>query len=187
MTSHKDSYIGRMYQFFMVNSRKDSQFIHLHKLNWFSFALKRVVPSFYFSTPCYEGRSVPKKSCHSVLHINSSRWNKDGFKPKKSVRKKVFIFMSPVCRDSGNDFRVPEIGLDNSCFSFILFLYPHVVPSRFSNRLSFLGADFHFWSWLVLTRNKVVSFWISEKQETTKVVSTISACVKRREKCLNAE
>ena len=32
-------------------------------------------------------------------------------------------------RDSGNDFRGPEIGSDNSCFSFILFSYPHVVPS----------------------------------------------------------
>ena len=171
----------------MVNSRQAyNSYIYINQ-NGLVLDLKRVVPSFYSSSPCYEARSVPKKSCHSVLHINSSRWNKDGFKPKKSVRKKVLIFMSPVCRDSGNDFRVPEIGLDNSCFSFILFLYPHVVPSRFSNRLSFLGADFRFWSWLVLTRNKVVSFWISEKQETTKVVSTISACVKRREKCLNAE
>ena len=49
-------------------------------------------------------------------------------------------------RDSGNDFWVPKIGLDNSHFSLILFLYPHVVPSRSSKRLSFLGADFCFWS-----------------------------------------
>ena len=100
MTSYKDSYIGRMYQFFMVNSIKAPQFIHLHKLKWFSLDLKRVVPSFYSSSPCYEERSVynaEKKSCHSVLHINSSRRNKDGIQPKKSVRKKVFVFMSPVC------------------------------------------------------------------------------------------
>ena len=32
------------------------------------------------------------------------------------------------------------------CFSFILLLYPHVVPSHFSKRLSFLGTDFRFWS-----------------------------------------
>ena len=31
-------------------------------------------------------------------------------------------------RDSGNDFRVPKIGSDNSRFSFILFSYHHVVP-----------------------------------------------------------
>ena len=52
----------------------------------------------------------------------------------------------PRSRDSGNDFRIPEIGLDNSRFLFILFLYPQVVPSHSSKRLSFLGADFHFWS-----------------------------------------
>ena len=49
-------------------------------------------------------------------------------------------------RDSGNDFRGPEIGSDTSCFSFILFSYPHVVPSRFSKRSSFLGTDCRFWS-----------------------------------------
>ena len=49
-------------------------------------------------------------------------------------------------RDIGDDFWVPEIGSDNSCFLFILFLYPRVVPSRFSKRLSFLGDDFRFWS-----------------------------------------
>ena len=52
----------------------------------------------------------------------------------------------PRTRDSGNDFRIPKIGSDNSRFSFILFLYPHVVPSRSSKRPSFLGADFRFWS-----------------------------------------
>ena len=41
---------------------------------------------------------------------------------------------NPVIRDSGNDSWIPKIGSDNSCFSFILFLYPHVVPSRFSKR-----------------------------------------------------
>ena len=56
--------------------------------------------------------------------------------------------------DSGNDFRVPEIGSDNSCFSFILFLYPHVVPSHSSKWPSFLRADFCFWSWPGLTRNE---------------------------------
>ena len=54
--------------------------------------------------------------------------------------------LGPGARDSGKDFGFPEIGLDNSCFSFILFSYPHVIPSRFSKRLLFLGADFHFWS-----------------------------------------
>ena len=51
-----------------------------------------------------------------------------------------------VVRDSGNNFRVPEIGSDNNRFSFILFSYPHVIPSCSSKRPSFLGADFHFWS-----------------------------------------
>ena len=96
MTSHKDSYIGRMYQLFMVNSRQAyNSYIYINQ-NGLVLDLKRVVPSFYFSTPCYEGRSVPKKSCHSVLHINSSRWNKDGFKPKKSVRKKL-SFLCHLC------------------------------------------------------------------------------------------
>ena len=49
-------------------------------------------------------------------------------------------------RDSGNDFRIPEIASDSSCFLFILFLYPHVIPSHFSKQLLFLGADFCFWS-----------------------------------------
>ena len=40
-----------------------------------------------------------------------------------------------ICRYSGNNFQVPEIGSNNSRFSFILFLYPRVVPSRFSKRL----------------------------------------------------
>ena len=52
----------------------------------------------------------------------------------------------PRSRDNGNDFRIPEIGLDNSRFLFILFLYPQVVPSRSAKRPSFLGADFRFWS-----------------------------------------
>ena len=39
-------------------------------------------------------------------------------------------------RDSGNDFLRAEIGSDNSRFSFILFLYLHVVPSCFSVKLS---------------------------------------------------
>ena len=60
---------------------------------------------------------------------------------------------TPARRDSVNDFWVPEKGSDNSRFLFILFLYPHVVPSRFSKQLSFLGADFRFWSLLGLTRN----------------------------------
>ena len=47
-------------------------------------------------------------------------------------------FSNPTCKDSGNYFRGPKIGSDNSCSSFILFLYPHVVPSRFSKRQSFL-------------------------------------------------
>ena len=38
----------------------------------------------------------------------------------------------PTGRDSGNNFWVPEMGSDNSRFSFILFLYPHVVSSHFS-------------------------------------------------------
>ena len=54
--------------------------------------------------------------------------------------------LSPGSKDSGNDFRIPKIPLDNSRFSFILFLYPHVIPSRSSKQLSFLGTDFHFWS-----------------------------------------
>ena len=37
----------------------------------------------------------------------------------------------PKSRDSGNDFRVPEIGLENGCFLF-LFSFPHAVSSRFS-------------------------------------------------------
>ena len=41
-------------------------------------------------------------------------------------------------------------------FLVYLFSYPHVVPSRSSKRLSFLGADFRFWSWLGLTRNENV-------------------------------
>ena len=52
----------------------------------------------------------------------------------------------PRGRESGNGFRIPEIASDNSRFSFILFLYPQVVPSRSSERPSFLGADFRFWS-----------------------------------------
>ena len=63
------------------------------------------------------------------------------------------ILALPGCRDCGNDFWVPEIGSDNSRFTFILFLYPHVVPSRSFKWPSFLGADFHFWSCLGLTRN----------------------------------
>ena len=59
-------------------------------------------------------------------------------------------------RDSGNNFQVPEIGSDNNCFLFILFSYPHVVPSRFFKRPSFLGTDFCFWCWLGLTRNENV-------------------------------
>ena len=49
-------------------------------------------------------------------------------------------------RDSGNDFRIPVIASDNSRFLFILFSYPHVISSRYSKGLSFLGADFRFWS-----------------------------------------
>ena len=58
----------------------------------------------------------------------------------------ILCYVTPVSRDSGNDFWVPEIGSENSHFLFILFLYPHVVPNRFSKRLLFLGADFRFWS-----------------------------------------
>ena len=53
---------------------------------------------------------------------------------------------APKSRDSGKDFRIPEIGLDNSRFSFILFSYTRVIPSRLSKRPSFLGTDFRFWS-----------------------------------------
>ena len=41
-----------------------------------------------------------------------------------------------VGRDSGNDFRITEIVLDNSRSSFKLFSYPHVVPSCFSKSLN---------------------------------------------------
>ena len=47
------------------------------------------------------------------------------------------------------------------CFLFILFSYPHVIPSCFSKRSSFLGTDFHFWSWLGLTRNQNVKSWMN--------------------------
>ena len=63
--------------------------------------------------------------------------------PEEGSRKKL---VQGRGRESGNDFRVPEIGLKNSCFSFILFPYPHVIPSCFSKWLSFLGADFRFWN-----------------------------------------
>ena len=49
-----------------------------------------------------------------------------------------------VGRDSGNDFRIPEIGLDNFRFLFILFLYPHAVPlndCRFLELTFVSGAD----------------------------------------------
>ena len=61
---------------------------------------------------------------------------------------RLITYYLPVCRDSGNDFRIPEIASDNSHFSFIIFSYPHVGPSRSSKRPSVLGADFCFWSWL---------------------------------------
>ena len=38
------------------------------------------------------------------------------------------------CRDSGNNFGVPEIELLPGHISFILFLFPHVVSSRFFKR-----------------------------------------------------
>ena len=47
----------------------------------------------------------------------------------------------PSARDSGNDFRIPEIVSDNSCFSFNLFSYPHVVRSRFLELTFVSGAD----------------------------------------------
>ena len=34
-------------------------------------------------------------------------------------------------RDSGNDFRIPEIALDNGRFTFILFSFSHVVSTLF--------------------------------------------------------
>ena len=59
--------------------------------------------------------------------------------------KFYFCFSRPhQGTDSGNDFRIPKIALDNSRFLFNLFSYPHVVPSRFSKRLSFLGTDLTF-------------------------------------------
>ena len=65
----------------------------------------------------------------------------------------VVDFDHQTGRDSGNDFRVPEIGSDNSRFKFILFSYPHVVPhvvpSRFSKQLSFPKIRLSF---LELTR-----------------------------------
>ena len=48
--------------------------------------------------------------------------------------------------------RIPEIASVSGRFSFILFSFLHVVSSRFFKRKSFLGTDFHFWSWLGLTR-----------------------------------
>ena len=61
-------------------------------------------------------------------------------------------------RDSGNDFRVPEIGSDNGHFSFL-----HVVSSHFSKQMSFLGYDFRFWSWLGMTRNENVKSRIKSR------------------------
>ena len=68
--------------------------------------------------------------------------------PTKSIAVFNIFYISTRLqgRDSGNDFRVPKIGLDYSRFLFILFLYPQDVPSRFTKRPSFLGTDFHFWS-----------------------------------------
>ena len=60
---------------------------------------------------------------------------------------------TPWSRDSGNDFWVPEIGSDNGPFSFIFFSFPHVVSSCLFKQMLVLGTDFHFWSWLGLTRN----------------------------------
>ena len=104
------------------------------------------------------------KICHS-----SHKWTKHGQLSKKFLAKrdlrsyccsgwlnwksfKYIIWLNIVSarRDSGNYFRIPEIALDSCRFSFILFSYPHVVPSCFSKQLLFLGADFCFWSWLVL-------------------------------------
>ena len=73
------------------------------------------------------------------------------------------FFWKPTGRDSGNDFRIPEIASNNSRFSFNVFFRSDT--ERASFLVIFLGT----------TRNEVVSFWISKKQETTKVVSTISA------------
>ena len=73
-----------------------------------------------------------RKNLVTLFYISTLQdETKMGLNQRKVFGKKVFIFMSPLCRDSGNDFRVPEIGSDNSRFSFIVFLYPHVVPSRF--------------------------------------------------------
>ena len=69
-------------------------------------------------------------------------------------------------RDSGNNFRIPEIGSDNSRFLFISFLNPQGVPSRFSWVLSDLTLnERRSWSvFLGTTRNKVVSYQISKKR-----------------------
>ena len=45
------------------------------------------------------------------------------------------------CRNSGNNFWVPKRGSDSSPYLFILFLYPHVVPSGFLELTFFSGAD----------------------------------------------
>ena len=93
--------------------------------------------------------------CHSN-NSNSDDYNNSNYK-RHVLRKQTWTIgvqqlqgaeqVIPWSRrDSGNDFRVPEMGSDKSRFSFILFLYPLVVPSRFSKRLLFLGADFRFWS-----------------------------------------
>ena len=63
-------------------------------------------------------------------------------------------------RDSGNDFWVPEIGLDSSRFSFILLAEMHVVSGRF------------FWEQLG-TKSFLFEYPRNKKWQ---VISTISAC-----------
>ena len=48
---------------------------------------------------------------------------------------KYILMKRDRSRDSGNDFRFPKIGSDNSHFSFILFLSPHISHVLMYNEL----------------------------------------------------
>ena len=126
-------------------------------ISWCSQVLSLLVPL----TPMIDNK-------HFTKSIQQGKFQTSGVKQKFYQRTKVAqrttlltIGQSQTCvrsqsRDSGNDFRILEIMSDNSRFLFNLFLYPHVVPSRFSKRMSFFGTDYRFWSWLGLTRNENV-------------------------------
>ena len=90
----------------------------------------------------------------SNFRRNFLRSTKQYFKKyRKSIFLGLIVYFSIIMiasRDSGNEFRIPEIA------SFILLLFLHVVSSRFFKRKSFFGTDFCFWSWLGLTRNRNV-------------------------------